>query len=321
MPRITTRLAGLAAAGALACAAPAPAWHGPGHVRATALALAATGEQLPRFFHDFADTVTSGSVVPDVFRHGDLPQLRDAEGPDHYFDRELVAGWKLPATRGEFLAACAERKVKPSTIGTGPYAVVEWAQRLTVAMAEHRAWPKDEAAESRCLVFAGLLAHYAQDLCQPLHVTIHYDGRVGPDGVSPRTGIHQRLDGLLGRLRIERAAALKDLRPAPLGELLPAVLAEIERSGALVDRVYELEKALAAAEESGELSAELEAFGVERLRAAARFTASLYLTVWENSAKLKLPEWLARERAECPLLPGVATTRPAGAAAPRPAAE
>lgn len=292
---------GWIAAFLLAWVVPARGWHGPGHVKATTAAIAAMEKKLPQFVTDFADTVAHGSVEPDVFRLREHPQLRSTEAPDHYFDLEHVAGWKLPATRYEFLAMCAAKGRKPSDVGLAPYAIVEWTQRLTIAFAEHRAWPDDENVQAACLIYAGLLAHYAQDLCQPLHVTIHYDGRVGKDGTSPGTGIHQKVDALLQKTRVTPAKVAKALKPARLKDLLPAVLDEARRSNALVDRVYELEKHLPAAPEAGKLPAAVEALAVERLRRCAEFTASLYLTAWANSATLKLPAWLGRERAECPL--------------------
>ena len=81
-------------------------------------------------------------------------------------------------------------------LGLLPYAIAETTYMLSLALAEHHRWPDNQAIQSKCLVYAGLLSHYAEDACMPLHATVHWDGRVLPNGQSPRTGIHSRVDGL-----------------------------------------------------------------------------------------------------------------------------
>jgi hypothetical protein len=203
---------------------------------------------------------------------------------------------ELPATRYEYLALCAKHGIDPKRIGTLPYSVAEWTQRLAVAFAEHRKWPDNAAIKAKCLVYAGILSHYSADLCMPLHTTIHYDGRAGADGKSPRSGIHEKIDDLPGdllRLELLREDDVaKDLQPQPLEKLLPGVMEAIRSSHALVDRVYELEPALPPKEGPWERSAETVPFMLDRMRAAAEFTASLFLTAWEQSATIEIPEWV-----------------------------
>jgi len=202
----TARLWTVAIVGALAtlmiAAPPARGWYARGHERATALALEAVEDELPRFFDRGRRTIVHLSIDPDMFRNPATPQLRDATGSDHYFDLELLQGRPLPATRHGLIEMAEDLGVEPSKIGYAPYAIVEMTQRLTLALAEHRRRPDDEAIHAKTLVYAGLLAHYAQDLCQPLHTTVHFDGRVDARGRSPRTGIHRRMDNLLGMVEI-----------------------------------------------------------------------------------------------------------------------
>ena len=66
-------------------------------------------------------------------------------------------------------------------------------------------------------------------------------------------------------------------------------------SRALIDRTYALEDQLPPAQGDWKPSAEIIAFATERARASTRFTASLYLTAWQKSARLRLPPWLERE--------------------------
>jgi len=279
-------LALLVAAGAVPAAM---AWHAPGHDAANRLASTHLGRDMPAFFRSGVGCVAHCSADPDLFRLRAHTELRDAEVPEHFIDLELLAGAKLPPTRSAFIALCAAKKLQAPKVGYVPYAVVEWTQRLTIAFAEHRRWPDNPHIRSKCLVYAGILSHYAQDACQPLHTTIHYDGRAGKDGASPRTGIHARVDALARKARpAPRPAGWK---PTIHEALFPAVVAEVRRSHALVGRVYELDKHLPAVNAALDADSPAAAFAAERLRASADFTASLFTTAWRNSARIELPEW------------------------------
>jgi hypothetical protein len=316
-----------AAAVVLACGATAWGWHGKGHYDATMLALRAVKADgnLPAFFVAGAGTVAHASLDPDNFTRPIAPEaLHKAESPEHFFDVDVeslagepLADANIPADRYAFIELCFARGLKPNRVGLLPYAVTEWTQRLTVALAEHRKYPGDPAIRAKCLLDAGMLSHYAADLCQPLHVTIHYDGRSGPDGKSPRSGIHAKVDALLGKLTPDANAApatsanptvtispddvapiatalLADVHPAAFGVVLPAVMAEIRRSAALVDRVYELEKQLPAETDPIAPGSAVEKFTTDRMRAATGFIASLYVTAWRDSAAIELPWWYRR---------------------------
>jgi hypothetical protein len=307
-----------AAAGAavLLSAQPAPGWHGRGHIRATRLAAGALPPEMPRFFVAGAETIAHCSVDPDLFtRPVAAASLHASEAPEHYFDVEVLGGEAIPAHRYDLLMWCGKKGIHPSKIGLAPYAVTEWTQRLTVALAEHRHWPRDEHVRRKCLVYAGILAHYAQDLCMPLHTTIHYDGRATDDGSSPRTGIHQKVDALLEKLPPDAKVAVDPKAVTPFEELFPAVLAELKASHALVDRVYALEDRLPALRQPLAPRGPVADFAKERLAAAARFTARLYLTAWHDAATTTFPPWHWR-----PLDKPAPTTRPSAPAPKRKAA-
>jgi len=288
------------------------AWHGMGHHLATRLAVAALGDELPDFFRQGAAAVAHASLDPDAFtRPIAEDNLHDQERPQQYIDLELLSGRPLPPKRSEFFALCARLRLNPSKVGMAPYSVTEWTQRLTVAFAEHRRWPDNPYIRQKALVYAGLLAHYAQDICQPLHTTVHYDGRAGAGGASPRTGIHQKVDALIGKLDLgaagppstapakspgERAAASR-LKPVAFEDLFAAVCDRLHRSHALVEEVYKLEAELPDPRAALDPKSAAAAFARERLQACAEFTACLYLTAWRNSARTRLPDWHIRERA------------------------
>jgi len=270
---------------------PASAWHSEGHRRVAADAVRVLPSEMPAFFRAGALAVGHAAVDPDVWKSHDTPELRDRESPDHYLDSELLGGRELPRLRGELAARLHEMGLSGGQVGFLPHTITEATQRLTLAFAEHRRWPRNRHVRAKALIYAGLLAHYAADLCQPLHTTIHHDGRALADGTSPRSGFHERVDGLFERTRFDRGTATRGIVPGRFDDLWSAVSAQLERSHALVDRVYDLEPAIG---EEGAGEPEVVAFTRDRYREAAGFVASLFWTAWQDSADLDLPVWLDR---------------------------
>ena len=279
-----------AAAAALLLGTPARGWWGDGHGILTRAAFKALPEGVPAFFCQGGEVAANVVFDADLFKNRGVPRAYNAEHPEHYFDVELLQGRQPPSTRYAFLEMCAGAGLDPSSVGLAPYAVAEWTERLMVAFAEHRRWPQNEAIQSKCLVYAGFVAHYAEDLCQPLHVTVHYDGRVQADGGSPHSGIHKRVDALVEKLEFKPEDLARGLEITAADSLMPAILETIDQSHALVDLVYKLEGELGDA-----WTPQVREFAWERARAAARFTAVLYLSAWEKSAAVKLPDWLERK--------------------------
>ena len=280
---------------AAAATGPARAWFTPGHAMVTRAAIARLPQSLPAFFRDGAWAVGEASVDPDVMKNRGTPEVRAVEEPEHFIDWELLGGTPLPATRWDYLALLHERKIPAQQIGTLPYAVSEYLERLTLAFAEHRRWPEDPYIGQRALLYAGYLSHYAGDMVQPLHTSIHHDGRALPDNSSPRTGIHQLVDGLFEKAPIDPAAVTRDLPVRELTDPWAAILAEMTASHALVDRVYALEPQLTQAGETGQYAAPVVAFTEERFRATAAFLASLFYTAWQRSAAVEMPPWHQRQ--------------------------
>jgi len=267
----------------------ASAWWGDGHAILTRAALAALPAEAPAFLREGADLAVHCVYDPDLIKNRALPHLSDAEHPEHFLDLELLEGAALPGERYEFVALCARLNLSPSKVGLLPYATIEWTERLAMALAEHRRWPGEEAVRTKALVYAGILSHYAQDLLQPLHTTIHFDGRVGADGKLPHSGIHEKVDALVERLDFAPEELAQGLTVAAYDDAMAAIQETLRASHAMVDRVYELEAVLGTPTDP-----QVAAFGRERAQAAAAFTASLYLTAWEQSARIRLPGWLER---------------------------
>ncbi|MGB5889522.1 MAG: hypothetical protein WBH75_06055 [Thermoanaerobaculia bacterium] len=281
------------------------AWHTQGHRIATEAAVEALPASVPRFFRDAAETIAHSSIDPDLAKARGFPELLAEEFPEHYLDVELLGGRPFPPTRYDLIQLAtwlgsepgAEgEEFGPAQTGTLPYSIVEGAQRLTMAFAEHRRWPHNPDIQAKALVYAGLLAHYAEDLCSPLHTTIHHNGRANPDGSSPHTGFHHQVDVLFERGGFDRAEAVEGLELDVYDKFMPAVSREFDDSHALVDTVYDLEPLLPEIEDGeSRLAPAVRVFTAQRYRAAVRFTARLFLTAWEKSAEVELPDWLIRD--------------------------
>lgn len=297
--------AALLVLGVLLLHAPSFAWWPPGHGILTEAATRALPQEMPQFFRKSAKAIAFHSFDPDIAKNRAAPHATAAEAPEHFIDWELVAPLlkenALPATRYEFLKLCFQNNVEPNRVGLVPYAVAEWTERLTIAFAQHRRWPNNKEIQNQCILTAGILAHYAEDLCQPLHVTIDHDGRARPDGTSPQTGIHARMDSLVETLKLSPKLLSQHQNIAPIEKLLPGIEREIQNSRAQIALVYQLENELPQTGERGARFTAPPTLGVlqivnERAREATRFTASLFLTAWRDSARAELPVWLKRSQ-------------------------
>lgn len=270
-------------------AVPAQAWWGDGHGILTAGAVLALPEDAPAFLRQGGHIASHVVFDPDIFRNRRTPALSHAEHGEHYFDLEYLDGRAVPPQRFDFIALCFELGLNPTQVGLAPYAIAEWTERLAVALAEHRQWPENAAIQQKCLVYAGLLAHYAQDICQPLHATRYFDGKEQADGAVIGKGIHEKVDSAVERLGFapEDLAAGQDV--VVFDALMPAIVAQSRESNRRVEEVYALRDHWEDASD-----ARVRALALALARSAVRFTASLYLTAWHQSAEIRLPGWLQR---------------------------
>ncbi len=273
-------------------------WHLEGHHILTLSAVGALPEEVPVFFRNGAPTIAHMSIDPDLAKHKGTPHVRAAEYPEHFLDREMLEVDELPEGRFDFIKLCYEHKVVPEKMGFVPYALGEWTERLAVAFAEHRKWPNNPHIKMKCLIYAGFIAHYAEDMCQPLHVTIHYDGRVVEgSNEKEQKGIHNKVDGLIEYLALKPKNLSKDQKIEPLNNLMAGIMGVLKESFALVDRTYELGPRIPKAEDKDwKADAEVVAFAEDRARQATRFTAQLYLTAWRLSESLAFDDFIKREK-------------------------
>jgi hypothetical protein len=272
-------------------AAPARAWWMDGHALVDHAAFRVLPGDMPAFFREGGDIVISYCADPDTLRNRDVPGLSSTEYPEHFIDMEYLAGAQLPRSRREYFDLCHKLKVDPWKAGTLPYAILEWEERLVIAFAEHRRWPNDKRIQAKIFYIAGILSHYAADAGQPLHATVHYDGRAGADYVSPRTGIHYKMDALLNRAGLKEEEIAEGVEIKASADAMALILETINASFKRVDRTYELEGKLPAAtgEMSGAVAKEAREFAIGCGRDAARLVATLMYSAWIASEKIKFP--------------------------------
>lgn len=279
---------------AVCTASAASAWWPRAHSLITHAAVDATPE-VPAFFKEGAGFIAHVTTDPDLGRNRGTPLASALEHGEHYLDVELLKGRELPEKRYDYLRLLNEIDVKAEHVGIVPYAVGEWTERLAIAFAEHRKWPDNPYIRSKCLVYAGYLSHYAQDMTQPLHLTVHFNGRKQADGTVEQKGIHEKVDSLPLTLEMTAREMAEGLTIEPADSLMEAVIGHLKAGFALVDHVYEIgPKIPRNGEDAGEVDPLVVAFAKDRTREAARFTSALYLTAWRRSAELELPGWLDR---------------------------
>jgi hypothetical protein len=288
----------LALAGILAAAIvlPARAWWTGGHSTIAIAAVKALPADVPAFFRGGSGQVGHCAQDPDVIKNPGAPLIREREEPEHFIDFELLKGAELPRTRYEYERLCVARKLDPRVVGFVPYSVGEWTERLAIAFAEHRKWPENPYIPPKCLVYAGILAHYSGDMCQPLHVTVDYDGRCRADGTSPHAGIHAAVDSLIDKLGLKPEDLARDQKVEAAADLFPAIVRELNQTRSHVDQTYALEGKLPPRSGQWTPGPEAAAFTRERARESVRFTASLYLTAWRSSARIIIPTFVEREK-------------------------
>jgi hypothetical protein len=272
---------------------PAWAWWGGGHDILTQASVKALPEEMPEFFRNAEKMVAHCAYDPDISKERGTPHARQAEYGEHYIDIELFGEHPIPEGRDAHLKLCAELGLEPRKVGTLPYALAEWTERLAVAFAEYRKWPDNPMIQNKCFLYAGFLAHYAQDMCQPLHLTINFDGIKQPDGTRLHQGIHEKVDSAIEFLEFKPMDLARGQRIEAVDDLMPVIIKQIKTGHNLVDNVYAL------AEDWKNLknpTPDLVEFTLIRARESVRWTASLYLTAWKLSEGIRLPGWLDRAK-------------------------
>jgi hypothetical protein len=280
MLRKTTLLIAPVIAMLLLTARPADAWWRGGHQICTRAALSKLPEDMPEFFRKAEAELAQMSPEPDEWKNPSTPHLRVTEQPEHFLDLEYLDGKPFPKDRPEFVKLMVEAKQDPFRVGMLPYAMQENYERLMLAFRDYRAAPDNKFQQAKILVYAGWLAHYAEDCGQPLHTTKNFDGRPEGDDKQAHKGIHARVDGYLEKFAVKPEDAAEGVKPEDAVDVWPLIAKAIEESHTHVDQCYELDKDHAfdtAPDKGKELM-------LQRAKASAQLTATLWYSAWKNSA-------------------------------------
>jgi hypothetical protein len=310
---------------ALTAATIGRAWDYEGHRLINQLAL----DSLPANFPGFARTPAARERIgflggeADRWRNTPDLELRHGNGPDHYFDLDLLEPYQLDPVRVspfryEFAAQLALGRAAHSQnfpvidplknsdrtkelIGFLPWTITEFQGKLKSAFSylkeyEAAGTPEEVAnARENIIYLMGVMGHFIGDGSQPLHTTKHHHGWVSenPKAYSTNYSIHSWIDGgYILQFGVSADKLRAQLRPA-------RVLAGPNAGGAvtnmfqlvmsyLVEQHKEVEP-LYRLEKAGKLSGRQELsqeghdFITKQMLKASQMLGDLWLTAWQQA--------------------------------------
>jgi hypothetical protein len=296
----------------------ARAWDYEGHRLINQLAL----DTLPADFPAFVKTPAARERIgflggeADRWRNTTDLSLKHCNGPDHYFDLDLLEAHKLdsaqlPIFRYDFAVqllnaravhAASLPPIDPlkdsdrtrALIGFLPWTITEYQAKLRSAFSylkeyESAGTPEEIAnARENIIYLMGVMGHFIGDATQPLHNTKHHHGWVGanPNGYSTNYSIHSWIDGgYLNQFGVDAGQLRAKLRPAtPFGSTntFASVMTFLQDQFKQVEPLYRLEK---AGKLSGrrEKSPEGHDFITGQLHVAAQTLGDLWLIAWQQA--------------------------------------
>lgn len=275
-------------------------WGSFGHRMINRIAAETLPPDVPEFLRDAhaQEVMAYLGPEPDRWHSRAEPELSDTQYPEHFIDLEYadIVG-ELPRRRYDYIRALAfAQKSHPDLplsvekVGLQPYVALEVWQRLKLDLREYRglvaAKADTQPVELAILYDAGWLGHYVADGSQPLHTTLQYNGWTGPNphGYSTLHTIHAQFESTYVEANIT-AAELEPLvraaQPQVLGDIWTQYTAYLRHSHALVEPLYQIEKAGGF---NGAGTPEAKQFTEERLAAGAIELRNLIDTAWVRSA-------------------------------------
>jgi len=276
---------------------PAHAWEQEGHRIINKLAASNLPADVPAFLRSQAaiDEMEYLGPEPDRWRSRAEPELSAAQSPEHFIDFEAAdALGALPRKRFDFEAKVFAAGQRPEVIGLQPWEADEVWERLKAAMRQYRAMlaagpgsnVDTKPVEAAILFYAGWLGHYVGDGSQPLHVTVKYNGWVGPNPNGYTTGhqIHHLFEGPFVATNIHAPEVQAKMTATKLieGDMFDAYVAYLRHTGTYVEKVYQFEKA------GGFIGAgtpESRDFTAARLADGASMLRDMIYTAWIDSAQ------------------------------------
>lgn len=254
------RIAALVMAALFASSAPALAWEDKGHEIIGQLAATALPVTLPAFMRTMPAQYELSFLGPELDRLKGSGRAWDGENdPGHYIDLDdngTVAGvillQKLPETREAYDTALRAVNSNQYRAGYSPYAILEGWQQLRDDFAYWRvdnyhalhgkadyirkAAATDRAIDQQLILRdAGVWGHFVEDACQPLHVTIHFNGwgnYPNPNGYTNSRETHAFFEGTFVSRHITPGKVLPLMRPSAI--TAPATLLSQDQVMAMI---------------------------------------------------------------------------------------
>jgi len=306
--------------------AAARAWYEPGHRMVNQLALDSLPADFPAWIHEPAtvDRIVFLSQEPDRWRRSRETLLQHYNGLDHFIELEQIgdAGLELASLtpfRYQFAAEfAAGRAAHPDRFpaidaakdqdhslewpGFLPWAIAEYYAKLQAQFSYLKTYElyggtPEEIANARANVIyvMGVMGHFVGDGSQPLHVTVHRSGWIGPNPHGYTTSdFHALIDGaFIAKAGITLAELTPQVVPGRPLNLTPR---PDGRDPAFVAAVDYLRETLATVEpmfrlvqehklvDGGPGSSEGRKFIDGRLLAGGEMLGSLWLTAWRQAA-------------------------------------
>jgi len=264
------------------------AWWEKGHQIVSHNAARVIAPEMPGFFQQGGETLVYLSIAADQWKQYGTA-LRNSESPNHFLDLEKITSdpdnYAMAANRYIAITAYLKQGETVGGVGLLPYQIIEYYQRLTGAFAKYRRDPHDKIAQQEALFYGGVLSHYVGDLFQPLHTTIHFDGRVDDQGeVTSHKGIHALVDGRASNAYLDADASFRFVKAAaPYPSAANAISAALAGSWQH-DVIYQWA-------DDGKIEQpddEIKLFFNQLLGQASQFLTNLWYTAWIESESMTI---------------------------------
>lgn len=296
------RVASLAVAALIATSAPAFAWESKGHEIVNGLAANNLAGRVPAFVTTPQASFEIRYLGPELDRLKGSGQSWDSDyDPGHYIDLQddgTVAGViradALPVSAAAYDEALRSANSDQYRAGYLPYAILDGWEQLRQDFAYWRVDKGEARAIDEQLVVRdiGTWGHYIGDGCQPLHLTVHFNGwgdYANPNGYTESHKTHALFEGeFVNRFVSERQVAAlmprQSTLPAPAALLSQqAVMNEIMRylmqGSRTVPQLYQIEKRGGFANGSPEAVR----FTASQLASGATELRDLTVWAWQDS--------------------------------------
>lgn len=294
----------------------ASAWDEDGHAIITYLACDSLPDAMPDWIksREVRERLVYLSSEPDRWRGQHNIHLDHINNPDHYLDEEKLHPYglslkNLPELRTEFTDILAtKRTLYPEKFdkrraardkdytqlspGLLPYRISELMWKVSAGWTQLKTYEKhrDRVSESmirnareNIVYHMGILSHFVGDGSQPLHLTHHHHGWVGPNskGYTTDKAFHALIDdGIILSHHIHYDGLTKRIQPPrkiSTDRYWKDVCEYLYESYELVEPLYELEK-------NGRLKqAEGKTFIESRLLAAGSALAGIWNAAYEGA--------------------------------------